>query len=102
MHDLLEKRAIRPPNVIKIDVEGAEVDVLKGAQNLLAQHRPVLLLATHGPDVHRDSCAFLQSIGYRLESLDSRAIEQSSEVRAVPIKTSGDRPIHPQAHAAGN
>jgi FkbM family methyltransferase len=100
LDDLLEKGAIRPPNVIKIDVEGAEVEVLKGAQRLLAQNRPRLLLATHGPDVHRDSCALLQSMGYRVESLDSRPLEQSSEVRAVPINSSGDRPAHPPGHAA--
>ncbi len=38
------------PDVIKIDVEGAELDVLRGAENTLRKSRPRLLLATH--DVH--------------------------------------------------
>ena len=33
-----------PPNVIKIDVEGAELNVLQGGRRLLAQHRPILLV----------------------------------------------------------
>ncbi len=33
----------RVPALVKIDVEGAEVDVLLGAQSTLAEHRPVLV-----------------------------------------------------------
>jgi FkbM family methyltransferase len=33
----------RPPNVLKIDVEGAELEVLLGARRLLEVHRPVVL-----------------------------------------------------------
>ena len=35
------------PTFVKIDVEGAELDVLKGAARVLAQHRPRLLLSLH-------------------------------------------------------
>jgi FkbM family methyltransferase len=34
----------RPPDLVKIDVEGAEIDVLRGAAGLLADHAPALLL----------------------------------------------------------
>lgn len=34
----------RPPDLVKIDVEGAEIDVLRGAEGLLASHAPALLL----------------------------------------------------------
>ena len=36
------------PALIKIDVEGAEVDVLRGGAQLLADHRPKLLVEFHG------------------------------------------------------
>jgi FkbM family methyltransferase len=34
-------------NLIKIDVEGGEIDVLKGSVNLLEKHRPVIFLEAH-------------------------------------------------------
>ncbi|MGB4845454.1 MAG: FkbM family methyltransferase [Ferruginibacter sp.] len=58
------------PDVIKIDVEGAELDVLHGALFTLQTHRPYILLATH--DCHlpgvKDKCiSFLQDLGYDLQ-----------------------------------
>ena len=40
---LVDRGELPPPNVIKIDVEGAEWDVLKGATQILSKYRPVLL-----------------------------------------------------------
>jgi FkbM family methyltransferase len=37
----------RLPTVIKIDVEGAEVEVLTGAQQLVSQTRPILIVEVH-------------------------------------------------------
>jgi FkbM family methyltransferase len=52
------------PEIIKIDVEGAELDVLHGAQVTLTTHRPVLLLSTHSNDL-RDQCfELLREYGY--------------------------------------
>jgi len=61
-----------PPTMIKIDVEGAEVEVLEGAQNLVARIRPVLLLEVH----HQAAATFLQDRlrqnGYEIEWLAGR------------------------------
>jgi FkbM family methyltransferase len=38
--------AVRP-DLIKIDVEGAELDVLRGARKIIAQHHPVLFVEVH-------------------------------------------------------
>ena len=59
----------KPPSLLKIDVEGAELDVLKGAKQTLEQYHPDILLATH--DVHiagiRQACVdFLEGMGYSL------------------------------------
>lgn len=32
------------PDLVKIDVEGAELEVLRGGQRMLRDHRPILLL----------------------------------------------------------
>jgi FkbM family methyltransferase len=48
LDDLFVDRVIPMPNVIKIDVEGAELAVLRGAAGLLAEGRPTIFLSTHG------------------------------------------------------
>jgi FkbM family methyltransferase len=39
---------VPPPSFVKIDIEGAEVAALRGATNLLTEHRPVLIVEIHG------------------------------------------------------
>lgn len=60
------------PAVVKIDVEGAELDVLHGAEAVIAAAHPVLLVATHSAELHRDCAQFLQARGYRIEPLRDR------------------------------
>jgi FkbM family methyltransferase len=58
------------PNVIKIDVEGAEVNVLEGARRLVAQNRPVVIVELHG--TNRQVLSFFEEIGYCTSALDDR------------------------------
>ncbi len=58
--------------VVKIDVEGAELDVLKGAKNTLIIHKPELMLATHechSKGVERDCIDFLKKLNYHCEPI---------------------------------
>jgi FkbM family methyltransferase len=61
------------PTIIKIDVEGWELEVLKGAENILARYRPLLFLSLH-PEalarLHTSSDvvqAWLEERGYCLQ-----------------------------------
>lgn len=58
------------PTLMKIDVEGAEADVLEGARDLLTRHHPTVLLATHNDEVHRRCWDVLAGLGYQVEALD--------------------------------
>ena len=58
---------LRPPDIIKIDVEGAELEVLEGASRALAEFHPVVFLEIHGTQLHADCRAFLLARGYRIE-----------------------------------
>jgi len=61
---LVDSGKIPPPDYIKIDVEGAELLVLKWARRTLEKYTPSIFLATHSP-VLKDSCInFLKIIGY--------------------------------------
>lgn len=66
----------RAPSVIKIDVEGAEWDVLQGAVSLLSEAKPVLLLSIHPSllsaiDVSENQILrWLADLGYQCEILE--------------------------------
>ena len=60
----------RPPTMIKIDVEGGEVEAIQGARRLIAHSRPILLIEVH----HQAAATFLQSElqqNYRVDWLAS-------------------------------
>jgi len=52
------------PNVVKIDCEGAEVEVLKGGEKTIRSAKPVIFLSTHGDDLKKACFDLLQNWGY--------------------------------------
>jgi FkbM family methyltransferase len=71
------------PDCLKIDVEGAEVGVLKGGEQAIRKYRPTIFLSTHGGprgSVHQTCCQLLQSWGYRLSPIEGAAVESASEL----------------------
>jgi FkbM family methyltransferase len=58
------------PNVIKIDVEGAELEVLRGATSILQQVRPIVLCEV-GDGNGRDVADFLKSQNYTVSDGDA-------------------------------
>jgi len=79
---LLATGEVEAPDVIKIDVEGAEADVLRGARHAMERH-PVIFLATHGERVHRECVELLMASGYEVRALDGGPPEGTDEVVAV-------------------
>jgi FkbM family methyltransferase len=61
------EKGLRPPNILKIDVEGAEFEVLEGASRTLTEFHPKVFLEIHGTELHAQCRAFLGAKGYLLE-----------------------------------
>ncbi len=78
---LIEREALRPATILKIDVEGAELSVLKGASRLLQTQRPRIFLATHGEIVHKQCEIFLREFGYQIEAF--RSVDGGGELLAT-------------------
>ena len=64
-----------PPQVLKIDVEGAELQVLNGAQQLLSTTNPTILCEVSG-EGGGDVARFFKSHGYEMFDLDVRPGER--------------------------
>jgi hypothetical protein len=86
LDELVEARRLSPPSVIKMDIEGGEVAALRGAEKTLAVHRPTLLIATHGPSVHRETLAILHARGYEVSGLSGGPAEATDELVARPAR----------------
>lgn len=72
----------RAPDVVKIDVEGAEADVLRGASRLFRNH-PILFLVTHGDVIHRECLELLAAFDYEVCALGGGSPECTDERVAV-------------------
>jgi FkbM family methyltransferase len=66
--ELIDAGTIPPPALLKIDVEGAELDVLAGMSRALALHRPVMLCEMHG--TNRAFGALMRGLDYDIEVLE--------------------------------
>ncbi len=52
------------PHIIKVDVEGSESEVLKGAINILRNHHPVLIVEVHTVEEHTAVSQILEDAAY--------------------------------------
>ena len=70
LDNLLQANGIEQQQVnwIKIDVEGAEIDVLKGATNVLSKSKDIaLLIEVHGLNNYRPVVEFLSLYNFKIE-----------------------------------
>ena len=68
LDNLLKSRRITTVDWIKIDVEGAEYEVLKGAKEMLSANKPIsILVEVHGKDTYRPTIDLLRSQNFNIE-----------------------------------
>jgi len=53
------------PVLLKIDVEGAELDVLESGRAALSRGDFLIVIETHSAELERDCAAFLEKLGYK-------------------------------------
>jgi FkbM family methyltransferase len=84
--DLLASGALPPPTLVKIDVEGAELEVVAGMRATLRTHQPILLCEMHGKN--REFAALLREVAYEARTIEGREPLESARwdvhVVAVP------------------
>lgn len=59
------------PVIVKIDVDGAEVDILTGASKLLLEDDVRWLIETHSPELETECIRILSEAGYTAKVIDN-------------------------------
>ena len=82
LDELIGQGELPAPDYLKIDVEGAEFLVLRGAAATIGKHHPTIFLSLHGSD-RREQCGnFLRGFNYHLEPMDSSQLNEAGEILA--------------------
>jgi len=61
------------PNMMKLDVEGAEMMVLRGAASVLTEYRPVIFAEIHSSALLVEATSYLLGLGYVVTRIDEDA-----------------------------
>ena len=83
----LDAAGLPPPELIKMDVEGAESAVLEGAQRILREVRPVIFVALHSIEERAKCAALLRAACYSVYDLKGQSVDgvpSGDEIYAVP------------------
>lgn len=62
------------PGLIKLDIDGGEVEALHGAGRILREARPHLIIETHSPELERASALLLRDAGYTPRIVHQRRV----------------------------
>ena len=83
LDDLATRLGLEQVDLVKIDVEGGELEVLAGMGGLLAERRPTVVCEMHGKN--REFCDFMRDAGYQVVNLDGpEPVEEAGpEVHAL-------------------
>jgi FkbM family methyltransferase len=64
-----------PPDLVKVDIEGAEIDLLRGAKKVLEKFRPIIFLAVHSNEIFDDLLEVVPRLNYVIKDLDGAVMQ---------------------------
>ena len=69
-------RSNRPPNLLLVDIEGAELDALESGLELITQYRPVIMVEVHwlGQSFTDFITKHILPLGYKVTTYDGKAL----------------------------
>jgi len=70
-------KIILPPNVLKIDVEGFELKVIKGAEKVIREYKPKLFIALDNKDTKLEIYKFIKNLEYVILNLNLHELKES-------------------------
>lgn len=73
--NLMCEGLLKPPDIMKIDVEGAELDVLFGGEETISTYKPIIFIAIDNPDNEGAILDFLRKRDYKIEKLNDNRYE---------------------------
>lgn len=88
---LIEEGTLPAPDLLKIDIEGAEFDALEGARATIERHRPVLLIEIHAFELLGRCRDWLGARDYEVQVLQGPLASITAEnfrvchLRAMPV-----------------
>lgn len=88
-------RGKKPPDVIMMDIEGAELDALQGARNLIRDHLPIMLIEVHwlGQDFTSYIDRELGPLGYKVTTYTGDALPTKRKHRYHALILPRDKKI---------
>lgn len=75
LDEIVRDKALPPPDVMKIDVEGAEAAVLAGASETISLHHPATFVAVHSATLKEQCITFMMQFGYEVSEVANHADE---------------------------
>jgi len=87
LDDAIDVLGLPEPDVLKIDVEGAEALVLRGGRRLLSTRAPALYIELHGAEPQREVLKLLAGMGY------SVAGSAATSTAPEPVDAGHDLPL---------
>jgi FkbM family methyltransferase len=75
LDSIFEEEHLRPPDFIKVDIEGSEIDFLAGAASVINQHRPLLAIELHG--TNQGVASWLAQFSYVADVVGGGSLEDA-------------------------